>query len=165
MAQDYSFDIVSEVDLQVIDDVVNVATKEIQNRFDLKGQNCQIEFSRGEKTVTFTASSDFQVKQLKDIIASKMAKRDVSSKAFSVKKTEKASGGTIREIDAVVCGIDQPIAKEIVALIKKSGIKVQASIQDDKVRVSGKDKDDLQKVIQAVRAQDWTIALQFNNYR
>lgn len=165
MATEYSFDIVSEVDLQLIDDVVNVAMKEIQNRFDLKGQDCKIEFSRGEKTVTFSAASEFTVKQLKDILATKMVKRDVSSKVFTVKKTDKGSNGSVKEINAIVMGIDKEIAKEIVALIKKSGVKVQASINDDKIRVTGKDKDDLQAAIKAVRGHEWSIALQFNNYR
>jgi len=165
MAQDCSFDIVSEIDLQIIDDVVNVAMKEINNRFDLKGQNATIEFSRGEKTVTFHAPSEFQIKQIKDVLNLKMAKRDVSTKAFKIKKTEKGTGGAIKEINEVVCGIDKELAKEITKDIKGLSVKVQSSIQDEKIRVTGKNKDDLQVVIHALREKDYPISLQFANYR
>lgn len=165
MAVECSFDIVSEVDLQAVDDVVNVAMKEIQNRFDLKNLNAVIMLNRGEKSVLFEAPSEFALKQVKEILGQKMAKRGLSQKVLSLKKREDASGGTIRETDNIVCGVEKELAKTIVKDIKASGLKVQAAIQDDLVRVSGKSKDDLQSVIQLVRQKDYPIDLQFKNYR
>lgn len=165
MAKDSSFDIVSEIDLQIIDDVVNVAMKDINNRFDLKGTGSKIEFDRNSKKVTFFAQSEFQVKQIKDILRQKMAKREVSSKCLKAQTIEKASGDTVREVNDLVCGIDKEQAKKMVKDIKDLKIKVQAAIQEDKIRVSGKSRDDLQAVIAMVKGKDYPIPLQFNNYR
>jgi Uncharacterized protein conserved in bacteria len=165
MAQDFSFDIVSEVDLQVIDDVVNVTVKEISNRFDLKGKGIELTLNRGEKIITVLAPSEFMAKQAMDILSQKMSKRNVSSKALSLKKKEDTSGGFIRETHTVINGIDMELAKTIVKDIKILGLRIQAAIQDEKIRVSGKDKDELQKVIHAVRETDYPIPIQFTNYR
>lgn len=165
MAKDFSFDIVSEVDLQVVDDVINVASKEINNRFDLKGTGSKIEFERGTKKVIFKAPSEFQVKQIKDILKQKMAKRDLSAKCLKPKPIEKASGDTVREENDIVCGIDKEQAKKMVKDIKDLKLKVQAAIQDEKLRVSGRSKDDLQAVMTMVKKKDYPIPLQFNNYR
>jgi cyclic-di-GMP-binding protein len=165
MAGESSFDIVSEVDMQAVDDVVNVAMKEVNNRFDLKSLGVKIELNRGDKTLTISAPSEFVVKQLKDILLQKMAKREISQKILRLKKTENASGGSIREIDDIVCGIDKELARAIVKDIKTTELKVQASIQDDTIRVSGKNKDDLQSVIHFIREKDYPAPLQFKNYR
>jgi hypothetical protein len=165
MAQDSSFDVVSEVNLQTVDDAVNTALKEIQNRFDFKGINVTIEFKRNDKTVELAAPSEMKVQQIKDILMQKFAKKEVSYKSLSLKKSEKAANGSHKETYALVTGIDKEIAKTIVKDIKDSGVKVQASIQEEKVRVSGKNKDDLQTIISILRGKDYPIPLQFSNYR
>jgi uncharacterized protein YajQ (UPF0234 family) len=165
MPKESSFDIVSQVDLQQIDDAVNVSMKEITNRFDLKNTGCKIEFNRGEQFITFLSPTDFQLTQIKDILSQKLVKRDISSKALSVKKTEKASGDMIREVNEIVTGIDKEKAKQLVKIIKDSKIKVQASIQEEQVRVSGKNRDDLQAVIALLKEKEKDIPLQFVNYR
>ena len=165
MASDFSFDIVSQVDLQAMDDAVNISMREIINRFDLKGTNSKIEFSRVEKTVILSAGTDFHLKQIKAVLTAKMAKRGISGKALSVKKTETNISGAVRETDDVVCGIEKELAKNIVKDIKSLGIKVQSSIQDEQIRVSGRDKDDLQKVIGFIKSKDYPVPLQFVNYR
>ncbi|HNX59308.1 MAG TPA: YajQ family cyclic di-GMP-binding protein [Spirochaetota bacterium] len=165
MAQDSSFDIISEVNLQTIDDAVNIAMKEIVNRFDFKGMNVTIEFKRNDKEIELNAPSEMKIQQMKDIMMQKMIKKEVSFKALSLKKSEKAANGGIRETYTIVTGIDKEIAKTIVKDIKDLGLKVQASIQEEKVRISGKSKDDLQNVIKAVRDKEYPIPLQFSNYR
>lgn len=165
MATENSFDIVSEIDLQAMDDAVNTAMREVKNRFDLKTLDATIELDRAGKQIVIHAPSDFVVKQLRDILSQKMAKRDISSKALKLKKTEQASGGTVRETNEIVSGINMELAKTMVKDIKALNLKVQASIQDEQVRVSGKSKDDLQAVIHAVREKDYPIPLQFKNYR
>jgi len=165
MAKDNSFDIVSEIDLQVIDDVVNVVRKEINNRFDLKGTGARIDFNRTEKKVTILGTAEFQLKQIKDILRQKMAKRAVSSKCLKSLEIEKASGDMVKETNEVICGIDKELAREMVKDIKTMKLKVQASIQEDKIRVSGKNRDDLQNVITFVKGKDYPIPLQYANYR
>ncbi|MGL4369730.1 MAG: YajQ family cyclic di-GMP-binding protein [Spirochaetota bacterium] len=165
MAQECSFDIVSEVNLQVIDDAVNVAIKEIQNRFDFKGVKAEIELKRGDKTIELSAPSEMKVQQMKDILMQKFGKKEISYKALSLKKSEKAANGGIKESYSVITGIEKELAKTIVKDIKDSGIKVQASIQEEKIRVTGKNKDDLQRVISMTREKDYPIPLQFTNYR
>ena len=165
MAQDSSFDIVSEINLQTVDDAVNVALKEIQNRFDFKGVNVAIELKRADKSLEICTPSEMKSQQVKDILMQKFAKKEISYKSLSLKKSEKAANGGVKETYSVVCGIDKEMAKTIVKDIKDSGVKVQASIQDEKVRVTGKSKDDLQTVIQMLRGKDYPIPLQFTNYR
>ena len=165
MAQDSSFDIVSEVNLQVVDDAINVALKEIQNRFDFKGVTVTIELKRNDKALELCAPSEMKIQQVKDILMQKFGKKEISYKSLSLKKSEKAANGGVKETYSVVCGIDKEMAKTIVKDIKDSGVKVQASIQDEKVRVTGKSKDDLQSVIALLRGKDYPIPLQFTNYR
>lgn len=165
MAQDSSFDIVSEVNLQTVDDAINVALKEIQNRFDFKGVNVTIELKRADKSLELCAPSEMKIQQVKDILMQKFGKKEISYKSLSLKKSEKAANGGVKESYGVVCGIDKEMAKSIVKDIKDSGVKVQTSIQDEKVRVTGKSKDDLQSIIQLLRGKDYPIPLQFTNYR
>ncbi len=165
MANDFSFDIVSQVDLQAIDDAVNVSMKEIVNRFDLKETNSTIEFNRTEKTVILSAGSDFYLKQIKAVLVSKLAKRGISQKSLSLKKTETNLSGAVRETYNIICGIEKELAKSIVKDIKTLNLRVQVSIQDEQIRVSGKAKDDLQSVISFVKSKDYPIPLQFVNYR
>ena len=165
MAKNFSFDIVSEVNLQTIDDVINITSKEIHTRFDLKTTKSTIEFDRHGKLVNIQAPSEFHINQIREILKQKMAKRSISSKTLSIKSTEKASGDMVRQVNEVVAGIQQDLAKKIVKDIKTLKIKAQASINEDKIRISAKAKDNLQEVIQFVKEKDYTIPLQFVNYR
>ncbi|MCP4482059.1 MAG: YajQ family cyclic di-GMP-binding protein [bacterium] len=165
MAKDFSFDVVSDVDLNVLGETVNVAMREISNRFDFKGTGVDISFDKAEKVIIFLADSDFQAEQLRDILISKISKRGISPKVLTFKKQEKASGDKIRNIENLVCGIEQYLAKEMVKDIKGFTKKVQVSIQSDKLRVSGREKDTLQEVMNFIKEKNYAIPLQFENYR
>jgi len=165
MANDFSFDIVSNVDLQIVDDAVNVSMKEIINRYDLKGTNSLIEFNRTEKTVILSTQSDFHLRQIKPILLSKLAKRGASPKSLTVQKTETNLSGAIRETDSIVCGIDKDLARTIVKDIKGLDLRIQAAIQEDQIRVSGRVKDDLQSVIAFIKSKEYPIPLQFVNFK
>ncbi|MGZ4031077.1 MAG: YajQ family cyclic di-GMP-binding protein [Tumebacillaceae bacterium] len=163
MAKDASFDIVSNIDMQEMDNAVNQAIKEMTGRFDFKNSKSSIEL--GEKELTLASDDEFKLKSVVDILESKMIKRGISIKSLDFGKVEPASGGTVRQTVKLKQGIDQDNAKKIVKLIKDSKIKVQAAVQGDSVRVSGKSRDDLQAVIQLLRGADLSLDLQFNNYR
>lgn len=163
MAKDASFDIVSNIDMQEMDNAVNQAVKEMTSRFDFKGSKSAIEL--GEKELTLTSDDEFKLKSVIDILESKMIKRGISLKSLDFGKVEPASGGTVRQVVKLKQGVDQDNAKKIVKLIKDSKIKVQASVQGDQVRVTGKSRDDLQAVIQLLRGADLPLDLQFTNYR
>jgi hypothetical protein len=165
MPSDFSFDIVSQIDLQAVDDAVNVSMKEIVNRYDLKGSNSTIVFSRTDKTVVLATDSDFHLKQIKPILIGKLAKRNISHKSLSVKKTETNISGEIRETNEIVCGIEKELARTMVKDIKTLNLKVQVAIQDDQIRVSSRVKDDLQTVISFVKSKDYPIPVQFVNYK
>lgn len=165
MSQESSFDIVSKVDLQNLDNAINNAMKEIKNRYDLKNTSSLIELDKGTQTVTLVSNSDFQMDQVAQVLYQKMVKVGIDIKAIKSKGREKAAGDKVREVFTPVNGIEQEIAKKIVKDIKDLKIKVQASIQSDQIRVSGKSKDDLQTVISNTRQKDYGIALQFVNYR
>jgi uncharacterized protein YajQ (UPF0234 family) len=163
MAKDASFDIVSNIDMQEMDNAVNQAIKEMTGRFDFKNSKSSIEL--GEKEITLASDDEFKLKSVVDILESKMIKRGISIKSLDFGKIEPASGGTVRQAVKLKQGIDQDNAKKIVKLIKDSKIKVQASVQGDSVRVSGKSRDDLQAVIALLRGADLSLDLQFTNYR
>lgn len=165
MAQDSSFDIVSKVDLQYLDNAINNAMKEISNRYDLKNTSSTIELNKGDNTITVVSNSDFQLDQVLQILYQKMIKTGLDIKSIKSKSKEKASGDKVREIFTPINGIEQEVAKKIVKDIKDSKLKVQASIQGDQLRISGKSKDDLQSVMNMVRTKDYGVALQFTNYR
>ncbi len=159
-----SFDAVSQVNQQEVDNALNQAVKEIQTRYDFKGTKSEIR--RGEKgAFTIIADDEFKRKAVLDVVQSKLVKRGVSLKAMQLGKIEPASGGTLRQEVTFLSGIPIEKAKEIVKLLKEAKLKVQAQIQDEQVRVSGKNKDDLQAAIQAVKARDFGLDLQFTNYR
>ena len=159
-----SFDIVSQVNFQEVDNALNQAIKEIQTRYDFKGTKSEIR--RGEKgAFTVIADDEFKRKSVLDIVQSKLVKRGVSLKALELGKVEPASGGTVRQEITFQAGIPGEKAKEIVKLLKDSKLKVQGAIQEDQVRVSGKNKDDLQAAIQAIKAKDFGLDLQFANFR
>ena len=159
-----SFDVVSQVNFQEVDNALNQAIKEIQTRYDFKGTKSEIR--RGEKgAFTVIADDEFKRKSVLDIVQSKLVKRGVSLKALELGKVEPASGGTVRQEITFQAGIPGEKAKEIVKLLKDSKLKVQGAIQEDQVRVSGKNKDDLQAAIQAIKAKDFGLDLQFTNFR
>lgn len=165
MPQESSFDIVSKVDLQNLDNAINNAMKEIKNRYDLKNTSSSIELDKGTQTITLISNSDFQMDQVTQVLYQKMVKVGIDIKAIKSKGREKAGGDTVREVFTPINGIEQEIAKKIVKDIKDLKIKVQSTIQGDQIRVSGKSKDDLQSVMSNVRTNDYGIALQFGNYR
>src|ERR1700682_777356 len=160
---DPSFDIVSEVNMPEAANAVAQAQKEIAQRYDLKGSAAAIE--NKDKELTLTADNDFGLKAVTDILQTKLAKRGVSLKALDYGKVEPANKGTVRQVVTIQQGIASEKAKEIVKAIKDAKLKVQAAIQGEQIRVSGKKKDDLQAAIALVREKDFGIAVQFTNYR
>lgn len=158
-----SFDIVSKVDLQEVDNAVNQAVKEIGQRYDFKGT--ENELTLENETLTILAADDYKLQAIKDILIGKLVRRKVSPKCFNYGKEEPASHGAVRVKASIVQGISKEKGKEIVKLIKDTKLKVQAQIMDDQVRVSGKKIDDLQAVMQELRGKDLDIELQFENMR
>jgi uncharacterized protein YajQ (UPF0234 family) len=160
---DSSFDIVSSVDLQEVKNAIAQATKEIQTRFDLKGTGSSIELS-GEEIVV-ASSDEFKLKAVREILEGRLVKRSVPLKALSFGEIDTALGGTVRQKVALQKGIPIEKAREIVKIIKGTKLKVQAAIQGDQLRVTGKNKDDLQSVMQVLRETDLGIDMQFTNRR
>lgn len=163
MAKDSSFDIVSKVDLQEVTNAVHQAQKEIEQRFDFKNSKSSISLD-GDK-ITLVSDDEFKLRNVVDILESKLVKRQVSLKALEYGKIQPAAGDTVRQEVKLVQGIAQEKAKQINKVIKDSKIKVTTSIQGDQIRVTGKSKDDLQAVIALLRKEDFGIELQFINYR
>ena len=164
MAAENSFDIVSNVEIPEVQNAIQQALKEITQRYDLKGSHSNVEFD-GKAELTLTSADDYKLKAVTDILQGKLAKRNVSLKAFEYGKVEPAAGSTVRQKVKMQQGIPIEKAKEIVKLIKDSKLKVQASINADRVRVTGKDRDSLQEVIALLRGRDLGIDMQFTNYR
>jgi hypothetical protein len=160
---DSSFDVVSNVDHQEVRNAIAQAMKEITTRFDLKGTGSNVEFT-GE-TIVLTSSDEFKLRAVRDVLEGRLVKRSVPLKALSFGEVEKALGGTARQTVSLQKGIPTDKAREVVKLIKGTKLKVQAAIQGDQVRVSGKNKDDLQSVIRLLRETDLGIDMQFTNYR
>jgi cyclic-di-GMP-binding protein len=165
MAANFSFDIVSEVDLQEVDNAVNQSKKELAQRYDFRGTKSSIDFDRAEKKITIIADDDLKLRALHDILATKLAKRGVSLKALTFKDPEKAFEGTLRQLVELATGIDKEKAKDLVKIIKDLNFKIQTQIEGDKIRISGPKKDDLQSVIAHLRTIDFPLALSFNNFR
>lgn len=165
MSQPSSFDIVSKIDLQEVDNAVNQAVKEISQRYDFKGSVSRIEFDKKEKKITLHSDDESRLKAVVDVLQSRFVKRGLSLKALEYGKVETALGGAVRQEIKLVSGIPPERCKEIVKRIKDLRLKVQASIHEDMVRVSGKSKDDLQAVIADLKAANFPIPLQFTNYR
>jgi hypothetical protein len=158
-----SFDVVSSVDLQEVKNAISQAMKEITTRFDLKGTSSEVVLS-GEEIV-LTSSDEFKMKAVRDVLEERLVKRSVPLKALTFGTIEKALGATARQKVTLQKGIPSDKAREIVKLIKGTKLKVQASIQGDQVRVSGKNKDDLQSVMRLLKGTDLGIDMQFTNYR
>jgi hypothetical protein len=158
-----SFDVVSEVNLAEVDNAINQVKKEIAQRFDFK--NSKSDLKREEEKINLTSDDEFKMKSLIEILKDKLVKRKVHINSLRFAKLESALAGTVRQSVDIVCGIETDIAREMVKDIKNLKIKVQASIQEKQVRVSGKNRDDLQAVIQFLKSKDYTLPLQFTNYR
>jgi cyclic-di-GMP-binding protein len=163
MASTYSFDVVSEVNMQEVDNAVNQALKEIGQRYDFK--NSKVDIDLGEDEIKISANDEFKLDAVIEILKAKFIKRGVSPKALDLGKVEKASLGTVRQNAKIVKGISKEKAKDIVAEIKSSKIKVQTTIMENQLRVSGKEKDDLQAAITLLKSKDFGVDLQFTNYR
>jgi uncharacterized protein YajQ (UPF0234 family) len=165
MAKDSSFDVVSEVDLQEVDNAYQQTVKELVQRYDLKDSGATIEFSKADKRLTLHAPSDFIGRQVIDVLNTKLVRRSIDLKAVSWGAPEAASGGTVRIVGTIVMGIETDLAKKINKDIKDQKFKAKVQIEGDKLRVSSPVRDVLQSVIAFLKEQDYGIPLQFTNYR
>lgn len=165
MAKEQSFDVVSQVDMQEVDNAVQQASKELVQRYDLKDTGSTITLDRAAATVTIAAPSDFVLGQVKDVLASKLVRRSIDLAAVRWGKIEAASGGSSRSVGTIVNGIDADIARTINKDVRDEKLKVKVQIEGDKVRVFSASRDDLQAVIAFLKAKDYGIPLQFTNYR
>jgi cyclic-di-GMP-binding protein len=165
MAQESSFDIVSKLDPQEVDNAVNQACKEIATRFDFKGSKSAINFDKTKKELLLESDDEVKLQSVVDILHNKLVKRGVSLKALDYQVVQPAAAGTVRQIVKMNEGIPQEKAKKVAALIKDAKFKVQVSIQGDQLRVSGKSKDELQAVMAKVRGSDIGFDPQFTNFK
>lgn len=161
----FSFDIVSEVDLQEMDNAVNQANKELSQRYDFKDSKSSISYDRKEKKLTLIADNDFKLRALTDILSTRIAKRNISLKSLRFGDPEKAFEGYLRQTVTICMGIDKEQAKELTGIIKGLKLKVQAQIEGEKIKVSSAKKDELQAVIVHLKGLDFSIPLKFTNYR
>ena len=164
MAQDNSFDIVSKVDIQEVRNAIDQAIKEIRQRFDLKDSHSEVNLE-GNDTIQLASVNEYKLEAVKDILSQKLVKRGVSLKNLTYGKLEPAAGQSVKQKITLQQGIPAEKAKEIVRLVKDAKKKAQVSIQGDTVRVSSKDRDELQSIIALLRAKDLGLDLQFTNYR
>ena len=164
MASENSFDVVSKIDLQEVSNAIQQAIKEIHTRFDLKDSKSEIAMD-GKDAITLASADEYKLKSVNDVFQQKLVKRHVPLKGLSYGVIEPAAGSTVRQKITLQQGIPIEKAREIVKTIKDSKLKVQAAIQSDTVRVSGKDRDTLQQVIALLKNRDFGIDMQFTNYR
>ena len=164
MASDNSFDVVSKVDLQEVKNAIDQASKEVHTRFDLKDTKSTIQLE-GEETIQLASASEYSLKAVTEILSQRMVKRGISLKNLEYEKLEPAANSSVRQKIKLKQGVNSDSAKKIVARIKDSKLKAQASIQGDTVRVVSKDKDVLQQIMSKLRSGDFGVALQFTNYR
>lgn len=165
MAQNHSFDIVSEIDFQEIDNAVNQAIKEIQQRYDLKDSNTSVELNKKDKLLSINTKDDYALKSTVDILQTKFIKRGISLKVMKLEEVEPASGGRLKQQITLQSGISKENAKKVVKIIKDSKLKVNAQIMDEQVRVTAPKLDDLQQVIALVKSADLDFPVQFTNYK
>ena len=165
MAQENSFDIVSKVEIQEVRNAIDQALKEIRQRFDLKDSHSEVTLGEDDKEIQLASANEYKLEAVKDILGQKLVKRGVSLKNLTYGKVEPAAGSSVRQKISLQQGIPIEKAKEIVKLVKESKKKAQASIQGDTVRISSKDRDELQSIIAMLRAKDMGVDLQFTNYR
>ncbi|MFO1462926.1 MAG: YajQ family cyclic di-GMP-binding protein [bacterium] len=160
-----SFDVVSEVDKQEVDNAVNQATKEIQQRYDFKGSKTEIQFDKAKNNIHVVSDNETKLKAVIEILQTKAMRRGIDIKSLSVGKSEPAAGSLVKADVKVLEGIETEKAKKLTQAIKDSKLKVQAQIQDNQVRVSGKKKDDLQEAIALFKGLNFELPLQFKNFR
>jgi uncharacterized protein YajQ (UPF0234 family) len=165
MASTYSFDVTSNIDMPEVDNAVNQARKEIAQRFDFKGSNAAIDLDAKANTLTLTAEDNFKLESVWDVLQTRLIKRGVPVKNLKREEIQPASGSTVKQVITLQQGIPSDAAKDIVKHLKESKKKVQAQIQADQVRVTSGSKDELQDAMQALRAKDFGVSLQFGNYR
>ncbi len=163
MAKENSFDIASKVNLEEVNNALHQTMKEVKQRFDFKGSTSEVRLE--EKELVLTSDDEYKLKSLIDIMQQKLVKRKVPLKALSYGKVESALGGTVRQRVSIQQGIPSEKAKEIVRFIRDTKLKVRSTIQADSVRIAGRDRDTLQKVIALLREKDFGIDMQFTNYR
>lgn len=160
-----SFDVVSEINMQEVDNAVNTTKREIDNRYDFKAVKWSLELDKKEKIITIVAESDYCLEQIRLSLKTSFVKRKIDPISLDFQNEEKASGNSIRQVVKLKEGIDQENAKQITKFFKQSKTKLQASINGDKVRISGKSRDDLQQAIQQIKELKLELPLQFNNFR
>src|ERR1044071_3140865 len=165
MAQEFSFDVVSEVNQQELDNAINQARKEVEQRYDFKGVTTTIEWKQKENEIVLHTSDDMKLRALTEILNGKMIKRGISLKALEYGKPEQATGMSLRQTIKIKNGLESEQAKQVTKLVKDLKMKVQAQIQGDAVRIVGKSKDDLQQAIATLKAQAFDFPIQFTNYR
>jgi uncharacterized protein YajQ (UPF0234 family) len=165
MASEFSFDIVSKTEMQEVSNAIQQAQKELSQRFDFKGSKSEIELNEKDKEIVLVSDDEGKLRSLRDIVEGRLVKRGVALKALEYGKIDDAALGTVRQKAKIIQGIETDKAKAIVKAIKDAKIKVQASIQADQVRVTGRSKDDLQSAMSVVKQNDFGIPLQFTNYR
>ncbi|MCI0183651.1 MAG: YajQ family cyclic di-GMP-binding protein [Acidibacillus sp.] len=163
MAKEASFDIVSNADVQEVINAVHQAQKELQTRFDFKGSKSEINMS--DEDIVVVSDDEYKLTSVIDILQTKLIKRGISLKSLDYQVVEPAAKGTVRQTIRIKQGLEQDVAKKIVKIIKDSKLKVQATLQGDQVRVTGKSRDDLQMVIQTLKGEDLAADLQYVNYR
>lgn len=165
MATNHSFDLVSEIDFQEVDNAINQALKEIQQRYDLKDSKTEINLLKKEKQITINTKDDYSLKQSFDILQSKFIKRGISIKALKPHDAEPAANGRLKQIIDLQSGISKENAKLVTKMIKDSKLKVNAQIQDEQIRVSATKIDDLQAIIKLIKEADLDFPVQFTNYK
>lgn len=165
MAKDSSFDVVSEVDLQEVDNAINQANKEISTRYDFKGSKSKLLWDKGQSSVTIETDDDFKLNSVKDILHTKLIRRGIEVRALDYGKAEQASGGTVRQEARVQMGIPTETGKDINKYLRSANLKIQVQIEGPKLRVSGKSRDELQKAIALLKEKDFGLPLQFTNFR
>jgi uncharacterized protein YajQ (UPF0234 family) len=162
---DFSFDVVSKVEIAEAVNAVNQATKEMETRFDFRGSKSKIDLDEKKGEITLTADDEMKLTNIKDILGSKLVKRGISLKALEYGKVEDAAGSTLRQLVTLKQGIPQDKAKLITAAIRDAKLKVKTEIRGDEIRIAGAKKDDLQEAINLLKTKDFGIVLQFANYR
>ena len=165
MAATYSFDVTSTIDMQEVDNAINQARKELAQRYDFKGSTAAIELDQKANTMTLSAEDAFKLEALWEILSTRMVRRNVPVKNLKRADVEPAAGGTVRQVITLQMGIPIESARDIVKHVKDTKLKVQAAIQGDQLRITGKKKDDLQTAIQTLKAHDFGVPLQFTNFR
>ncbi len=160
-----SFDVVSRVDLQEMDNAINQVKKEIGTRFDFRGSKTQIDLDRKEAKIQVLTEDDMKLRAIKDMLIAKVVRRSIEANALTFGASEKAGGDMIRQTITITNGIDIETARKVVKLVKETKLKVQAAIQGEEVRITGKKRDDLQEAIQTLKDADLGMPLQFVNYR